>query len=40
MAFAYRRAEYEQHALFDAFSLGKVMRDIFQEGLPNLLPNL
>lgn len=40
MAFAYRRAEYEQHPLFDVFSLGRVMRDIFEDGLPHLLPNL
>ena len=40
VAFAYRRAEYEQHPLFDVFSLGKVLRDIFADGLPHLLPNL
>jgi hypothetical protein len=26
--------------LFDAYSLGKVMRDVFEDGLPNLLPNM
>jgi hypothetical protein len=36
----YKKSEYEQHMLFDAYSLGKVMRDVFEEGLPHLLPNL
>lgn len=34
------RAEYEQHLLFDVYSFGKIMRDIFADGLPHLLPNM
>jgi hypothetical protein len=40
MNYDYRKNEYEQHLLFDAYSLGQVMRDVFDDGLPNLLPNL
>jgi hypothetical protein len=36
----YRKHDYEQHMLFDAYSLGKVMRDVLEEGVPRLLPNL
>jgi hypothetical protein len=36
----YKKYEYEQHMLFDAFSLGRVMRDVLEEGVPRLLPNL
>lgn len=26
--------------LFDAYSLGQVMRDVLEEGIPRILPNL
>ena len=36
----YKKNEYEQHMLFDAYSLGKLMHDVLEEGVPSFLPNL